>query len=37
MRLEMVVFIDEEVEDDGVDMVTGCNDNDIMIMTMISW
>ena len=33
----MVVFIDEEVEDDGVDMVTGCNNNDIMIMTMISW
>ena len=31
----MVVFIDEEVEDDGVDMVTGCK-NDIMIMTMIS-
>ena len=33
----MVVFIDEEVEDDGVDMVTGCNDNEIMIMTVISW
>ena len=31
----MVVFIDDEAEDDGVDMVTGCNDNDIMIMTMI--
>ena len=34
----MAVFIDEEVEDDGVDMVTGCNDNDIiLVMTMISW
>ena len=33
----MVVFIDEEVEDDGVDMVTGCNDNDMIIIIMISW